>query len=343
VGAISHSLKFANLWRVIRETDLQAVRQEGLGPFDLLIAGDPETLAHELRLALTRGTPHPWVRAASIGDDASGIVPAAVIVVTSVRPDAPETDAAARKFTSAGVPTIVVHAVPGAAPEGLSIPGHVRVGAFDEAGLDVLAATLLKAVPVDLRLPLARQLPAVRGRYFDILIDETARANATYSLTTGVAEIVPVLNVPLNLGDMIVLTKNQLMMAYRLVLASGRDGDPRDLVAELLALLGGGFLFRQLARQLVGMIPIVGIVPKVAIAYGGTWAIGRAVVLWLTEGRAVTSDLVRSLANEGLVRGRAIARELMDRAKTRSGNSTGRWARLRSQLPGLSSRRQPPP
>ena len=95
------------------------------------------------------------------------------------------------------------------------------------------------------------------------------------------------------------------------MLASGRDGDPRTLIAELLAVLGGGFLFRQLARQLVGLIPVAGIVPKVAIAYGGTWAIGRAVVLWLTEGRAVTSDLVRSLAIEGLVRGRD------DRARAR--------------------------
>jgi hypothetical protein len=45
-------------------------------------------------------------------------------------------------------------------------------------------------------------------------------------------------------------------------------------------MLGGGLVFRQLARQLVGLIPVVGIVPKVAVAYGGTCMIGRAVVLW---------------------------------------------------------------
>jgi hypothetical protein len=44
--------------------------------------------------------------------------------------------------------------------------------------------------------------------------------------------------------------------------------------------IGGGFLFRQLARELVGLIPIAGVAPKVAVAYAGTWAIGRAVGMW---------------------------------------------------------------
>ena len=79
-------------------------------------------------------------------------------------------------------------------------------------------------------------------------------------------------------------------MGYRLVLASGRDGEPKTLIGELLGVLGGGLLFRQMARQLVGLIPIAGIVPKVAIAYGGTWAVGRAVMFWVTEGRPATSE-----------------------------------------------------
>ena len=48
----------------------------------------------------------------------------------------------------------------------------------------------------------------------------------------------------------------------------------------------------QVARQLVGLIPVVGIAPKVAVAYGGTWAIGQAVVLWATTGQALTMESV---------------------------------------------------
>jgi uncharacterized protein (DUF697 family) len=149
--------------------------------------------------------------------------------------------------------------------------------------------------------------------------------------------------VPLNLGDMVVLTKNQLMMSYRLVLAAGRDGEPRKLIGEILSVLGGGFLFRQAARQLVGLIPVAGLVPKVAIAYGGTWAIGRAVVAWTTEGREITSDFVRSMSIEGLERGRSVASRLVDQVRATGTRANGRWERLKSHLPLRGRRAGPPP
>ena len=148
----------------------------------------------------------------------------------------------------------------------------------------------------------------------------------------------PILTAPLNLGDMIVLTKNQLLMGYRLVLASGRDGEPKRLIGEILGVLGGGLVFRQLARQLVGLIPVVGILPKVAVAYGGTWAIGRAVVLWVTEGRTATSDTLRTFSREGLERGRQVARDLTTRSRAGVAKASGRWDRLKSHVPGLRRR-----
>jgi uncharacterized protein (DUF697 family) len=341
VGALGHSLKLANLWRVVLEIDLQAIRREAHSPFDLLIAGEPVALAESLKRALAPG-PHPWVRLAALGEAAADPVPHAVIVVTDAPPDAPDAAAALRRLRDARVPAVVVHVVPGVRAERLRVPGTVVVGELDAAGLAVAGAALMDAVQMDLRLALAYQLPALRPSYFDITIDETSRANATYALTTGVAEVVPVLNVPLNLGDMVILTKNQLLMGYRLALASGKDGDPRSLITELLGVLGGGLLFRQLARQLVGLIPVVGLIPKVAIAYGGTWAIGRAVALWLTEGRQVTGDTLRSLAADGLERGRTIARDLVSRRVSSHDRPAGRWSRLRSQLPGLGPRRTPP-
>jgi len=52
----------------------------------------------------------------------------------------------------------------------------------------------------------------------------------------------------------------------------------------MLGGIGSGFLFRQGARQLVGLIPVAGIVPRVAVAYAGTLAIGKTVVAWTTYG-----------------------------------------------------------
>jgi hypothetical protein len=103
-------------------------------------------------------------------------------------------------------------------------------------------------------------------------------------------------------------------------------------------MLGGGLVFRTLARQLVGLIPVVGIIPKVAVAYGGTWAIGRAVVLWTTDGRTASAETLRTFSREGLLRGRTVARDLSARGRAGVAKASGRWDRLRSHIPGLRRR-----
>jgi uncharacterized protein (DUF697 family) len=188
--------------------------------------------------------------------------------------------------------------------------------------LDAVGNAVLTAVQPELRLGLGRQLPGLRTLLFTMIIDETARANASYAFTTGIAEIIPVLNIPMNIGDAVILTKNQLIMSYKIALVAGKSGTPRHLMGEIFGVLGAGLLFRQIARQLVGLIPVVGVVPKVAVAYGGTWAIGRAVVLWATAGQALTAESVRAFYNEGLKRGRQAARALVGRRAERDERST---------------------
>ena len=179
----------------------------------------------------------------------------------------------------------------------------------------------------DGQLALAAQLPALRRAVFSRTIPSgTSRANASFALTTGLAETVPILTAPLNLGDIVILTKNQLMMCYRIALAAGREGEPRALMGEILGVLGGGVLFRTAARELVGMVPVIGIVPKVAIAYSGTQAIGRAMVAWTTEGRQITADAVAPYSREGLEKGRALAERLAgERASDRKPSRLECW------------------
>ena len=73
---------------------------------------------------------------------------------------------------------------------------------------------------------MAAALPVFRQVVADAIVDETAKANASFAVTTGLAETIPVLTAPLNLGDMIVLTKNQLIMGYKIALAAGRNDEP---------------------------------------------------------------------------------------------------------------------
>jgi uncharacterized protein (DUF697 family) len=271
--------------------------------------------------------------------------PAAAIVVASTSAFTPTLEQAANALRRSRVPTLVV--VTDDAPTDVQ-PASATERRLTVPALDApvaaarIGTALIGLVAGDLRLALARQFPLLRPALFDQIIEETAKANASYALTTGLAETFPVLNAPLNLGDMIVLTKNQLIMSYRLVLAAGRDGEPRAVIGEILSVLGGGLLFRTAARQLVGLIPIAGLIPKVAIAYGGTWAIGRAMALWVTEGREITGDLVRSLSAEGSLRGRRVATRLVEQTRTQAGRATRGWGRLKEHVPLGRGRRSPP-
>ena len=133
----------------------------------------------------------------------------------------------------------------------------------------------------------------------------------------ALAEVVPILGVPLNLADIVVLTKNQLVMSYRLALAAGKQGAPRELLGELVSVIGGGFLFRQVGRELVGLMPVIGMVPKVAVAYAGTLAIARAVTVWASEGVRLSPDALKRAYLDAWQRGKRLARSLMRKAPGR--------------------------
>jgi uncharacterized protein (DUF697 family) len=324
-------LPFKTLWGILRETDLEAIRRGAESRFQVLVAGDDAADAEQLGQLIGEsadataspggsGEKHPWL----LTTDASTAAPVIsresfnLAVLVSRNAELSSSLGSIRDDQAArGVPVVVV--VIGAAGKTAAIvrrgenqrivtSPELNVGAFEAVG-----NALLTAVPPELRLGLGRQFPGLRTLLFTALIDETARANASYSFTTGIAEVIPVLNIAMNIGDVVILTKNQLIMSYKIALVAGKSGTPRHLMGEIFGVLGGGLLFRQIARQLIGLVPVVGIVPKVAVAYGGTWAIGRAVVLWATVGEALTTDSVRAFYDEGLKRGRQAARALVSR------------------------------
>ncbi|MFQ5855583.1 MAG: hypothetical protein ACE5LU_08080, partial [Anaerolineae bacterium] len=177
---------------------------------------------------------------------------------------------------------------------------------------DMLAPVVVKYLG-DGALAATRRLPILRRAYGERLINETSHVNGLYAFATGVAETVPTLTIPLNVADLVVLTKNQLIMVYKLALATGRPMSPSGVIGELLGVIGAGFLWRQIARELVGLIPVIGIVPKVAVAYGGTYAVGQAAQTYLIEGEVPAAEQLKTLYTEAIDRGRALAQSLMRR------------------------------
>jgi hypothetical protein len=66
---------------------------------------------------------------------------------------------------------------------------------------------------------------------------------------------------------------------------------------------------------MVGLIPVAGIVPKVAMAYAGTWAVGHAVAAWAAEDRRLTPAAVRRFYKEAWDRGKTVARSMAAQAR----------------------------
>ncbi len=157
---------------------------------------------------------------------------------------------------------------------------------------------------------LGRQYPLFRTPIARTLINDTSFSNAAYSVSTGLAEIIPIFNIPLNLADMVVLTKAQAFLVYKLGLTLGLSLDWQDYVTEFGGVLGSGFLWRQLARSLIGLIPAWGIIPKVAVAYAGTFVVGKVVVQWYLTGRHVTRKQMNEFYQQAFARGKQVAQNL---------------------------------
>lgn len=311
--------RLPTLWRLLREIDLESIRREADQPFQLLVCAQDVADAEQLAARLCGPGPrHAWVLAVepeqALRRARSGLVTVAILRTPTIRL-APALAGARAALIAAGVPTMTAIEAASGSMDLIAREGEAaRVLLSAPDGDEVLLGTVVAAAPPLARVALARHLPPLRPPTYEALTDETARANAVYAFTMGLAEAVPLLGAPLNLADIVVLTKNQLVMSYRIALAAGREGAPRELAAEIVGVLGGGFLFRQVGRELVGLMPVIGIVPKVAVAYAGTLAIARAVIAW-AEGDKLGPEALKRVYASAWRRGKAVARALVRRRR----------------------------
>jgi uncharacterized protein (DUF697 family) len=155
----------------------------------------------------------------------------------------------------------------------------------------------------DLELALGRAFPALRPAAAMQVVNVTSRVNGQFALASNLPALVPIVGGVLSAGaDTIVLTKNQLMMIYKLAAIHDRDLDNRfRIYQEMVPVVGAGLFWRTVARDLAAMIPFAaGAVPKVAIAFAGTFAAGMAAHLYYQEGKRVDSRRMRQLYRDAL-------------------------------------------
>lgn len=332
-----------NIWKTVREVDLRPIREEAERNTQIYVVGDDESAKMAFIRLLCEQPLRPVLPTPSIlGSapvsvslaEAAGILDGDLYVLISRSGDGDLTQERMlvedwRKAQRRVV--IFDDGRLGAGGSGFLLWSSARrlIGSLTDRSFferEFIPAAL--ALLPEHHLSLARFYAPFRLPVAKQLIAETSIANASYSISTGLAEIIPILDVPFNLADMVILTKAQAIMAYKLGLALGLPGNWQEHIAAFGGTIGSGFVWRQIARQLVGFIPVWGIIPKVAIAYAGTYVLGQAILQWYLTGNRVTPELMRQWYKEAFAQGKEMARNLV-RLKPRGGKRKALLPRFR--------------
>lgn len=164
----------------------------------------------------------------------------------------------------------------------------------------------------ELSLALSRQFPEFRKPVTDDIIQTIARENALFVIATALPNVLPnIMELPWALGefasDTAFLTANQVRMAFLIGAASGGDVGLAAQKGAVLSIIAGAFGWRALARELAGKIPLgQGLIPKGAIAYAGTFVVGKAVQRF-HGGIPLSRDERVAVYREALDQGRNVA------------------------------------
>ena len=165
----------------------------------------------------------------------------------------------------------------------------------------------------DVALALARRYPVFRRAVVDRAIHAVACENALFAIASALPDVVPsLIELPWALGewasDTAFLTTNQLRMALFIAAASGRPVGFAEQKLELLSIGASAFGWRAIARELAGKIPFGGgLIPKGAIAYAGTYLVGKSLQRLHAGGGALERRERKQIYRQGIEHGKAVA------------------------------------
>jgi uncharacterized protein (DUF697 family) len=197
--------------------------------------------------------------------------------------------------------------------QGIPCPQDAYLLRFDDPAATV--AEILRDHD-DLDLALASRFVAFRKPVVERIIHAVSRENAVFAVATSLPDLVPNLGeIPWVFGefasDTAFLTANQVRMAFLIAAACGKEVGYSQRATEILSIAAGAFGWRALARELVGKIPFGGgIIPKGAIAYAGTFAVGKGLEYYHQTGVSFTRAQRKKVYQAALERGKAIAETL---------------------------------
>lgn len=312
------------LFDTVRELDLEQIEREIDRPIRILVVGrDPARTSSLIDGLFDLDGTSPAVLGIEEISLAPGVAPGRfptadlvlVILTAGVEPAADEA-AAVAQLQAIGVPTVLVfdhlervslpHDVAERARQAFpAVPDEAFVYG-DSGDLADLRARILAAVhrlAPSMLLALGRRFPALRPSVTDVLIQETSKANAQFALLSSIPALIPLAGGLIgNVADLVILTKNQAILVFKLAGIYGRGLRNRlALVIEIAPVVGGAFAWRTVARSLVALFPAaLSAVPKAAVAYVGTFVVGQLASYYYQHGNRPTAALADRFRREGL-------------------------------------------
>ena len=187
----------------------------------------------------------------------------------------------------------------------------------------------------DKRLAFALAFPFVRRP----LSLDAVRATSVQNAGVGVVVFIPG-------ADMPIMTLNQAKMLLQIAAAYGQPLSA-ERIKELAAVVGGAFLFRNIARTAVGVVPVLGWAIKGAVGFAGTEAMGHAAIEYFEAGGDIVgvASVVQKARDEAVeaaskaaatpAGGKVIeaARAPTTRSPTRRSSTSSWWGRAKSSCP----------
>jgi uncharacterized protein (DUF697 family) len=202
--------------------------------------------------------------------------------------------------------------------DGLKIFDLASIEGVPAEWAEMLRERIVSTLP-DLAPALGRWFPAFRPAATKAVINETARVNAQFALVSNIPAALPIIGSLAAVGaDFFVLTKNQVMMVYKLAAIHGRDlNDHWSVMREITPVVGAGFVWRTAAREAAAFIPLLaGTVPKVAIAFTGTLAAGYGADFYYRFGKKASRDQLRGYYEQAAESLKSLGDQIPGRTKS---------------------------
>jgi uncharacterized protein (DUF697 family) len=307
----------AQFWRLTRELDVNGLRGSLERPVNVRVLGSDMSIAQRVARLIEPDPAAGEVIASLLGELARQ---RADLYIAAI--DGPLEADARRALSDLSVsetPLVLVRSEAASEMLIVGIPEDrmMTLGTAepDNVARERLFKALVHAAP-EVMLSAGRRHPLLREPVAEHLIRDTARVNAQFAALSSLPANLPLIGGLVgDMADVLVLTKNQLLLLFKLAGLYGRDLQlGRQLLVEIVPVVGGAFLWRTTARALVGLLPtLLGVVPKTVVAYSGTYLLGQMARYYYRYGDRPPPELVQDLRAEGT----RLARETLGRLRRR--------------------------